>query len=79
MIEGHRTAFQALFPGYDASFFDRAIVGTGYIVANGLTDIDDPQSGRHERNDPPNLISDGYIPVKTQKLTNSPYNAYLLE
>lgn len=79
VIDGHRKAFQALFPGYDTSFFDQAIVGTGYVVANGLTDIDDPQSGLHKRNDPPNLISDGYISVKTQKLTNAPYNAYLLE
>ena len=68
-----------LFPGYDSRFFDEGVVGTGYVVANGLTDIDDPSSGLHERRDPPNLVMDGYISVKTQKLTNAPYNVYLLE
>jgi len=79
MITGHREAFEMLFPGYDTGFFDDAVVGTGYVVANGLTDIDDPQSGLHERDDPPNLVKNGYVSVKTQKLTNAPYNAYLLE
>jgi hypothetical protein len=79
IIEGHRNAFEQLFPGFDSSFFDDGIVGTGYVVANGLTDIGDPKSGLHERKDPPNLVKDGYISVKTQKLTNAPYNTYLLE
>ena len=79
IIEGHRNAFEQLFPGFDSSFFNDGIVGTGYVVANGLTDIGDPKSGLHVRKDPPNLVKDGYISVKTQKLTNAPYNAYLLE
>ena len=78
-IEGHRNAFEQLFPGFDSSFFNDGIVGTGYVVANGLTDIGDPKSGLHVRRDPPNLVKDGYISVKTQKLTNAPYNTYLLE
>ncbi len=79
IIGGHRKAFEQIFPGFDSSFFDDGIVGTGYVVANGLTDIADPKSGLHERKDPPNLVKDGYISVKTQKLTNAPYNTYLLE
>jgi hypothetical protein len=55
------------------------MVGTGHVVANGLTDIDDPKSGLHERKDPANLIKDGYISVKTQVLTNALYNTDLLE
>jgi len=79
MIDGHRKAFEMLFPGFDSSFFDSAVVGTGYVVANGLTDINDPDSSLHERSDLPNQVVDGYISVKTQKLTNAPYNAFLLE
>ena len=79
IIQGHKKAFEMLFPAYDSRFLNEGIVGTGYVVANGLIDIDDPASGLHERRDPPNLIVDGYVSVKTQKLTNAPYNAFLLE
>ena len=79
IIEGSRRAFEQIFPGFDSSFFDDGIVGTGYIVANGVTNIDDPKSGLHERKDLPNLVKDGFISVKTQKLTSAPYNTYLLE
>jgi hypothetical protein len=78
-IEGHHNALEQLFPGFDSNFFNDGIVGTGYVVANGLTDIGDAKSGLHVRKDPPNLVKDGYISVKTQKLTNSPYDTYLLE
>jgi len=47
MIEGHRKAFEMLFPGTNSSFFDTPVVGTGYVVANGLADIVDPDSGVH--------------------------------
>ena len=68
------------FPGVDTSIFDSAIVGAGYVVANGEVDIADRSSGFHERRDTPNLISpNGYVSVKTQKFTNAPYNVYLLE
>ncbi len=56
IIEGHRNAFEQLFPGFDSSFFNDGIVGTGYVVANGLTDIGDPKSGLHVGKDPPNLV-----------------------
>lgn len=79
MIEGHRRAFEELFPGYNSSFFDEAVVGTGYVVANGLVDIHDAKSQLHTRKDPPNVVQDGYVSVKTQKLTSAPYNTYLLE
>ena len=79
MIDGHREAFKMIFPGYDVDFFDSGVVGTGYVVANGLSDIDDKHSGLHERKDAPNLVANGYISVKSQKLTNAPYNVYLLE
>ena len=61
------------------SFFNDGIVGTGYVVANGLTDIGDPKSGLHVCKDPQKLVKDGYISVKTQKLTNATFNIYLLE
>jgi len=79
MILEHKRVFRRLFPGYDTKAFDSATVKTGYIVGNGETGVDDPQSGLHERSDPPHLISDGYISVKTQKLTAAPYNTFLLE
>jgi glycine/D-amino acid oxidase-like deaminating enzyme len=79
IIDGHRRAFEMIFPGYDTSFFNEASVSVGYVVANGLTDIDDKSSSLHQRAHPPILCEDGYISVKTQKLTNAPYNVYLLE
>jgi hypothetical protein len=79
VIGEHKRAFSMIFPDVDTSFFDSALLGAGYVVANGATDIGDPDSGFHERRDPPNLVSDGYVSVKTQKLTNAPYNVYLLE
>ena len=80
MKYNHRKAFQAIFPGIgDMRVFDSAILGAGYVVANGETDIAFKDSGLHERRDPPNLISDGYVSVKTQKFTNAPFNVYQLE
>lgn len=81
MINNHRDAFEEIFPGIgDMSVFDTAVLGAGYVVANGETDIAVKDSGLHERRDPPNLISDGYVSVvKTQKLTNAPINVYQLE
>lgn len=78
-VEGFRKAFEKVFPRADSSFFDNADLGAGYIVGNGVTDIDDPKSGFHRRCDYPHQIADGYISVKTQKLTTAPYNTYLLE
>ena len=80
MIDNNKKAFEMIFPGVDTSIFDSAIVGAGYVVANGEVDIADQSSGFHERRDTPNLISpNGYVSVKTQKFTNAPYNVYLLE
>jgi glycosyltransferase involved in cell wall biosynthesis len=79
MVEGHREAFKMLFPRYDSSFFDSAVLGAGYVVAPGKTDIDDPKSRLHQRDECPSAIVDGYISVKTQKFTTAPYNTYLLE
>jgi len=79
IIDGSKKAFKMLFPNHDSAFFNQAKVGAGYIIGNGDTDINDPKSGLHERRDPPNLVVDGYISVKTQKLTTAPYNTYLLE
>ena len=78
ITEGHREAFEQIFPGFDSSFFDEGIVGTGFVVANGLTDIADPKSSLHERKDPPNLIKDAHISIKNRNI-NAPYNTYLLE
>lgn len=78
-VKGFRKAFEKVFPHADSTFFDDADLGAGYVIANGLTAIDDPKSGLHWRCDSPHQIEDGYISVKTQKLTTAPYNTYLLE
>jgi hypothetical protein len=78
-VEGHRKAFEMIFPRQNSSIFDSAVLGAGYVVANGLTDIDDPNSALHMRCDPPFQIKEGYVSIKTQKLTSAPYNVLLLE
>lgn len=80
IVQSHINAFKSIFPSItNTKVFDSAIVGAGYVVANGETDIADKYSGLHERRDPPNLVADGYVSVKTQKFTNAPFNVYQLE
>lgn len=57
IVQSHINAFKSILPSIsNTKVFDSAIVGAGYVVANGETDIADKYSGLHERRDPPNLV-----------------------
>lgn len=79
-MNSHQEAFNNYFPTPEGSIpFQCPVLGGGYILGNGDTDITDRDSQLHNRSDFPYVIDDGYISVSTQKLTAAPYHAYLLE
>jgi glycine/D-amino acid oxidase-like deaminating enzyme len=63
-------AFETVVPGLGACTIDS--VAAGVIFAWGRTDIDDPRSELHHRDDIGPAAHDGYITVNTGKLTTAP-------
>lgn len=50
-------------------------VSTGVVVAHGNTDIDDPRSGLHERDETGFVADEGWISVRSTKFTSAPVAA----
>ena len=62
--------FDRIVPGLGATTIDT--VDAGIITAWGATDIDDPNSGLHQRHEVGPWARDGWISVDTGKLTTAP-------
>lgn len=69
------TAIDAWYPGIAAS--QPLVVDAGAIVAYGRTDVDDVESGLHDRSRVGVTSSDGYHSVDPGKLTTAPLFAKL--
>lgn len=63
----------------DLAPFEVLQVTAGVIVAEGLRDISERDSGFHSRAQPPVVSRDGYYSVNTGKYTSAPRNTRLLE
>lgn len=59
--------------------FEILTIRGGVIVAIGHSDIYDPVSKLHERNEFPIIQKHGYFSINTGKFTSAPRNTYLLE
>lgn len=79
-IESHQRSFGALLLPQEPAFQFKCpeLVG-GFILGNGNSDIQNPDSLLHTRCDEPIFHEDGYFSISTQKFTSAPYHAYLLE
>ncbi len=64
------SALDRIVPGLGAITID--VVDAGVITAWGATDVDDPDSGLHQRHDVGAWANDGWISVDTGKLTMAP-------
>lgn len=79
-IESHQRSFGALLLPKEPPFqFDCPELVGGFILGNGNSDIQNPDSLLHTRCDEPIFHEDGYFSISTQKFTSAPYHAYLLE
>lgn len=79
-IESHHRSFsELLLPQQPAFQFKCPELVGGFILGNGNSDIQNPESLLHTRCDEPIFHEDSYFSISTQKFTSAPYHAYLLE
>lgn len=69
--------FRGIFPDFPDP--ELALMKAGVIVAHGLKDIDDRQSGFHQRDERPIQRQGSYISIATGKYGSAPRNTQLLE
>lgn len=77
LAEGNHAGLRQFVPALAP--FEVLKVTAGVIVAQGLRDISERDSGFHSRCEPPVVARDGYYSVNTGKYTSAPRNTRLLE
>ncbi|MEM1315806.1 MAG: FAD-dependent oxidoreductase [Pseudomonadota bacterium] len=70
VAEGALAHLGAIFPGVEAA--QVGVVDAGAILAHGKTDVDDPESGLHDRTEVGPALRDGWMSLNPGKLTTAP-------